>query len=134
MSTLYDNERAYFFLSDAEKAELEAANNEGRVMFLSVTGDFVGQPMGSACKNLVYRIAKPEPTKPSIDWDQVVPWLNYMAMNSSGVVYFHECKPELGETVWFSAGRGGNAQSHISFKHGTCDWRDSLVMRPEVKE
>jgi len=136
MSTMYDNERAYCFLSDAEKAELDAAQKAGRVMILLGFAIFKKRHnlAGPFHEASVYRIAKPAPKKPSIDWSHVADWLNFIAMDSDGHPHFYEWEPKLGAIAWYGGGRSYSAISHPSFRPGTCHWRDSLVMRPGVEE
>lgn len=133
MSTLYTNERAFCFLSEAEQAELIEARKEGRVVFLaglnwSQTG--AREPMAI---NGIYRITKPAPTKPSIDWDHVEDWVTCMATDEDGETNHWERVPELSRVGrWRSGGKCASAKGFKSFRPGTCDWRDSLVMRPGV--
>lgn len=75
-----------------------------------------------------YRIAI---TKPSINWDHVSEKYNYLAVNENGQSYLYGDKPSVGSSAWRY--NGGNfmiaADSHASFKPGTCDWKDSLISR-----
>jgi hypothetical protein len=133
MSTLYTNERAYCFLSEAEQAELEAAKKEGRVVYLDGFGEeWREKNTGRFCKTTVYRITKPELTKPSIDWDHVEDWVTCMATDVNGVTNQWEYVPAAGDWVWYNGGISASAMGFKSFRPGTCDWKDSLVMRPGV--
>lgn len=78
-----------------------------------------------------YRIAI---EKPSINWDHVAPEFNYMAVDLNGDVCFYTRKPELFSYKW---GRGQDwcaMQGFASYKRGTCDWKDSLIIRPGYEE
>ena len=81
-----------------------------------------------------YRLAL---TKPSINWDHVHPDYNWMATDKNGTTYFYKTEPEQGGLMWgddVGVDVGcTKAGSHISFKAGTCDWKDSLVQRPTSK-
>ena len=69
-------------------------------------------------------------TKPSIHWDQVSPEYGYLLQDSDGEGYLCSEKPTRAESGWFvSSYIPANAFS--SYKSGSCDWKDSLVKRPD---
>jgi hypothetical protein len=72
-------------------------------------------------------------SKPSINWDHVHPDIVAMATNEYMDTEFHKMKPEfmVNADCWDGL-PFGIANSFSSFTIGTCDWRDSLVMRPVV--
>ena len=70
-------------------------------------------------------------TKPSIDWSHVSPEYNYLVMDSNGVCYLYSGKPSQGEGQWVTNMLCTPANRFASFIPGTCDWRDSLVKRPD---
>jgi len=74
-----------------------------------------------------YQIPK---TKPYINWDHVHPDFIAMVTDFEGT-YLYKNKPEINGNVWESAGWCIGTNGFSSFKKGTCDWKDSLVMRPE---
>jgi hypothetical protein len=77
----------------------------------------------------VYRVVV---TKPSIDWSHVAPQFKWMATSKSGLTWLFEADPYLGQAMWCTnTGRCINADTFASFRAGTCDWKDSLVQRPE---
>ncbi len=77
----------------------------------------------------VYRVA---PTKPSIDWSHVAPQFRWMATDVDGKAYIYSSNPRLSANQWVGDGAGcGLASSLASFRAGTCDWKYSLVQRPE---
>ena len=69
-------------------------------------------------------------TKPSIDWSHVSEDFKWLAMDEDGESYLYSGKPSLGEWQWRSILRLAVADHFSSFTPGTCDWRDSLVKRP----
>jgi len=73
-----------------------------------------------------YRIAK---TPDTINWDHVAPEFKYMARDEDGTVFLYEVKPERLRGYWRN-GYKALAISHSSYRRGTCDWKDSLVIRP----
>ena len=70
-------------------------------------------------------------TKPSIDWDHVSEDFQYLAQDSNGVCYLYTGKPSQGECQWVTNMLCTPAIHFASFTPGTCDWRDSLVKRPD---
>ena len=71
-------------------------------------------------------------TKPSINWEHIRGEYKFLAQDEDGDAWLYCEKPELVEDEWAVA-QGGytTTYSHSSFTHGTCDWKDSLVTRPE---
>jgi hypothetical protein len=126
---MYTNERAYYFLSEAEKAELETAHKEGRVVFMGHDPEWYSKTEPKFISYLTYRITKP---KPSIDWDHVADWVTCMTTTSEGNSYHWEYQPVAGECGWYNGGKWASAEGFKSYRPGTCDWKDSLVMRPGV--
>lgn len=73
-------------------------------------------------------------TKPSIDWSAHS--FKWIATSSNGVSLLYMCKPEPVAGGWWVNPTGAPtliADFLTSFKAGTCDWKDSLVQRPEVE-
>lgn len=81
----------------------------------------------------VYRAVKTAPTKPSIDWSHVAPQFKWLAQDSDGTMWLCAEKPTPQPTYWFVFGDDAieSARAVASAKPGTCDWKDSLVQRPE---
>jgi hypothetical protein len=71
-------------------------------------------------------------TKPSINWGHVRGEYNYLAQDIDGSAWLYWEEPKLGEVGWDVAlGDFALADSHVSYTPGTCDWKESLVERPE---
>ena len=70
-------------------------------------------------------------TKPSIDWDHVSENFQYLAMDSGGLHHLFAEKPEPTAVEWTTHALYIYAEHFASFTPGTCNWRDSLVKRPE---
>lgn len=71
-------------------------------------------------------------TKPSINWEHVASKFNYLAEDSCGTAYLYEEEPFISRAAFGS--RGGEAIEAFmfaSYKKGTCNWKESLVKRPE---
>ena len=69
-------------------------------------------------------------TKPSIDWSHVSEDFQYLAMDEDGEFYLYSDKPLQGNQQWVSNLTYTPAIHFSSFTPGTCDWKDSLVERP----
>jgi hypothetical protein len=72
--------------------------------------------------------------KPSIDWDQVPAEFNAMATDRGTTTWLYEKAPTLGINTWWEVGLEHPAHYFSSFTPGTCDWKDSLVLRPGYTE
>ena len=70
-------------------------------------------------------------TKPSIDWSHVSEDFKYLAMDESGLHHLFTEKPLRGTLQWCTNHPFIYAGHFASFAPGTCDWKDSLVKRPE---
>ena len=70
-------------------------------------------------------------TKPSIDWNHVSEVFHYLAMDEDGHHYLFVEEPEPGEEEWTTFYLFTPAKHFASFVPGTCDWKDSLVKRPD---
>jgi hypothetical protein len=75
-----------------------------------------------------YRVA---PTKPSINWDHVAPQFKWMARDEDGETWLTKTEPKCGSVGWFNCVSILPADWFASFRPGSCDWKDSLVRRPE---
>ena len=69
--------------------------------------------------------------KPSIDWSHVSEEFHYIAMDSRGLHHLFVEKPERISAEWITHALYIYADHFASFTPGTCDWKDSLVKRPE---
>ena len=70
-------------------------------------------------------------TKPSIDWNHVSEDFQWLAMDEVGLHHLFAEKPRLITSEWATDGLYTYAEHFASFIHGTCNWKDSLVKRPE---
>lgn len=73
-----------------------------------------------------YRIAKKPDT---INWDHVAPEFKYMARDEDGDVFLFTEKPEKLHNYWRN-GYKIPVIAHSSYRKGTVDWKESLVIRP----
>ena len=68
--------------------------------------------------------------KPSIDWSHVNENFKWLAMDADGKFHIYTDKPLQGNQQWTTNMPYTPAIYFASFVPGTCDWRDSLVKRP----
>ena len=69
-------------------------------------------------------------TKPLIDWNHVSEDFQWFAMDSDGLHHLFAEKPEPTDVEWSTHALYIYAGHFASLIHGTCNWRDSLVKRP----
>ncbi len=72
-------------------------------------------------------------TKPSIDWSHVALEFNWLALNERGKAFIYETRPERHNFGWSNSVGWCSARGFASLTPGSCDWKDSLVMRPGYK-
>lgn len=72
--------------------------------------------------------------KPSVDWSQVPDCWNWMATDKDGGTFFFRTEPSIVGMYWKGSEHANIVvhMMHTSFVPGTCDWKDSLVQRPQV--
>ena len=72
-------------------------------------------------------------TKPTIDWEHVHSTYNYLAADETGNAWLYSKEPTIDVDGYWDVKLGeiALADTHASFSPGTCDWKDSLVARPE---
>ena len=95
-------------------------------------GQWVSVIYPSWLANVCYRV-KPQPlTKPSIDWSHVADKYKWLASDEDGTPYVYANKPYINIYGWSIDGDVfTEVTAFKSFKPGTCDWKDSLIERPE---
>ena len=69
-------------------------------------------------------------TKPSIDWSHVSSEYNYLVQDSDGEGYLCGEEPSRVKSGWNAGSPNISATAFTSYDPGTCDWKDSLVKRP----
>ena len=78
-------------------------------------------------------------TIPSINWDHVDPKFNYLAVDRDGKGYLYSHKPAVFGMSWSDNNISGissyvTVRGFLSYKEGTCHWKESLVNRPDYVE
>ena len=68
--------------------------------------------------------------KLSIDWNHVNENFRYLAMDADGRYHLYTDKPLQGDRQWVTNPPCTPAIHFASFTFGTCNWKDSLVERP----
>lgn len=73
--------------------------------------------------------------KPSINWEHVNSKFNYLAEEPEGGAFLSEEEPFIAASSAWGVTSGEVVEAHMfaSYVKGTCDWKDSLIKRPEVK-
>ena len=71
-------------------------------------------------------------TKPSIDWRHIRSEYQYLAQDANGNAWLFWEKPEASVFNWYATqGICSEAESHVSYVPGICDWKESLIKRPD---
>lgn len=101
-------------------AEIEWLNNRGR---------WEPKTLDHWYEHTQYRVKQ---TPHSIDWSHVAKHINVMVGYPNSVVLLLSKLPERVQKGWEVENYAYiNAENFASFKRGTVDWKDSLVLRPE---
>lgn len=80
-------------------------------------------------KSTKFRI---KPIKPSINWEHVNPKFKWLAVDEDGAACLYAVEPNLGEEQWIAkTSIYTYADCFSSYQRGNCDWKESLVQRPE---
>ena len=69
-------------------------------------------------------------TKPSIEWSHVNAHFKWLAMDADGKFHLYTDKPLQRNQQWTTNLPCTPAIHFASFTPGTCNWKDSLVKRP----
>ncbi len=107
------------------KAWVDGAEIEGR----SIGGTWASVVAPAWREDLEYRI---KITKPSINWEHVSHEYVALATDSDGNSFIYTRIPETTPTTWTADCSCKSAEAFQSFVKGTCDWKDSLVLRPSA--
>jgi hypothetical protein len=78
---------------------------------------------------VTYRLAPQPVTYDSTDWAHVADGWNFCARDKNGEHWFYENEPVQEGVRWVSSG-GDAARATHKVTRGTCDWTDSLMVRP----
>lgn len=125
-------------LSIDDRVALFRAHQEGKtIQVYTSTSRWVDFYKPTWDSESIYRIA-PEP--PSINWDHVAPEYVALATDGNGGPYLYnvtDIHPDNPRARWLSEANSFRyvpATTFASFKPGTCHWKESLVIRPRIKE
>ena len=72
--------------------------------------------------------------KPSIDWDHVAPKYKYLSEDSDGIAFLYDEEPYVASdaSAWrVQSNEVVEADGFASYTKGTCNWKDSLIKRPD---
>jgi len=85
------------------------------------------------CSVCTYRLAPVPLTKPDPPWHVLADWVQWVARDSYGSCSGFEMEPNASNVWWTSLGKYRLLDA-LKIDPGTCDWKDSLVQRPEDTE
>ena len=71
--------------------------------------------------------------KPSIDWTQIKDEYKWLAVDVNNCAYVYENEPNIDGIAYWSTSSATYfcVNGLVSYSRGTCDWKESLVKRPE---
>ena len=71
-------------------------------------------------------------TKPSIEWTQIKDEYKWLAVDVNNCAYVYENEPNIDGIAYWSTSSATYfcVNGLVSYSRGTCDWKDSLVERP----
>ena len=81
-----------------------------------------------------YPIEIVKKAKPSIDWDHVAPKYKYLSEDSDGIAFLYDEEPYVASdaSAWYAqSNEVVEAVGFASYTKGTCNWKDSLIKRPD---
>lgn len=126
---IYTNRVPFGLLNDDEQIQLMEHDGAieayygGQDMFLQIDSP-------SWRRIVVYRAVRPALTKPSINWDHVADEFIAMVTDENKSTWLYEKIPNDIDLYWDDGRNAIPARTFSSFVPGTCDWRNSLVIRP----
>ena len=70
--------------------------------------------------------------KPSIDWTQIKDEYKWLAVDVNNCAYVYENEPNIDGIAYWSTSSATyfRVNGLVSYSRGTCDWKGSLVKRP----
>ena len=139
--TPYNNRSPWVLLTQSEKDEFMACEGEihyfsafaNPMKFAEVHDDIKPSDRWPA---IVFRRVKPAPTKPDVDWSVLIDEIIHIARDEDDRVWGYIVKPYFFEDdgVWRAEEKCYCLDGLKSISPGTCDWRDSLIVRPGYEE
>ena len=118
--------------SSATKYPLVIKYSSGTVEHYTLDGkfkDYAAQTLFPHPTEIVKKVVKP-----SINWDHVHGKYNYLAADDRGNAWLYGKEPTIDDDGGYwdvELGELALADTHASYIPGTCDWKESLVKRPE---
>ena len=134
----FNNRVSFGLLSKEEKAILQAEGpweryNDFNRSWVSVRGD------SDWFSYYTYRRTKPTVIMPTVDWSCFGDGVKAVAADKDGRVFaYNTCDLEVHGNAWGHRDVASYTRySHVdwsfaphAYNRGTCDWKDSLVLRP----
>jgi len=120
------------YTSVAEKIAVMQAYLDGKPIEVSCTDTYNFTLTNTPVWDWSFFTYRVRPQKPSINWDHVAKEYKYLAVDANGRTHLFRYKPTIERGCWSSADNDTlMAECFSSYTPGTCDWKGSLVARPE---
>ena len=118
-------------IENASHYPVAAAFSDGMERTYAADGKFVKSNEAPSLYPYPVEIVK-KVVKPSINWEHVSGEYKYLAEDSNGAAFLYEKEPFLSLDSWgIQGGEASVVRMFASYIPGTCNWKDSLVTRPD---
>ena len=115
-------------LTNGASVPVKVRFDDAQVVYFALDGKHLAYAMRTLFPYPVEIVKKV--TKPSIDWSHVSSEFNYLAQDECGDGYLCGKNPHRMSVAWIME-TPISATGFTSYVPGTCDWKDSLVKRPD---
>ena len=127
---MYNNEKPFGLLSDAQKAEIQAHYASGGKIQIYTSRGWSNLDRPSWITSTAYRAVYTAPTPDKVNWELLPLWATAVARDANGTVWMFKTIPSMYAYGWHE---GLTMRRIDDFPHlveiGTCDWKDSLHVR-----
>lgn len=132
MKDLTKNKTAFGLMSDKGQRALREAFDSGEtLLYYSRYGGWVPKSSDVLNRTIIYRLAKP--TQDEIDWSHVSDDIVAIARNEGMTKswLYIKAPTAFSDSTWMGGTTMGTTKNFASYKRGTCEAKDSLVLRPK---
>ena len=137
LEKLYTNTTPFGLLSNEDQKLFVSHTNTGDWTYW-VTREWYRYPGYKPNWNnvVVYRLERPKPIPPSIDWEAVDSKWNWLAVDKDEIAHLYQARPSIsGSEVMWVTNSGWKSIDKVfsSFVRGNMPWNETLISRLGVK-
>lgn len=137
LEKLYTNTTPFGLLSNEDQKLFVSHTNTGDWVFWNNRHwDKFSSYTPSWSDSIVYRLKRPEPILPYIDWKAVDSKWNWLAVDKNEIAHLYQARPSIsGSEVMWVTNSGWKSIDKVfsSFVRGNMPWNETLISRPGVK-